>query len=405
MYKLSECHNRFKFTEELKRFKNKYSLIYIEILEFGYINEVYGLREGDNLLIEVINKIDKVIKSEGLEANACIYENDSIFIRVNTIDEKILDEKLNDILAKNYKHNITFKIAYVIVENLDEALNFMQNVKKVINNRKYIAKNNINIERFNLTEELNRYLFLKNDILQNKEHSFYLVYQPKVSLKTNTIEGVEVLSRWNHPKIGSIPPTEFMNIVKDLDKECDFDMYVFENACKDYNNLRKNITKFSINLSISTLKNQFLSDRISNILKKYNIDPKNITIEILESTPIEDYDILLNNINSLIDLGFKISIDDFGTGYSSYYRLCSFKVSEIKLPREFLIQIDRNIDMNFRILVGIVSLCKALGCSIVAEGIETEKDKRLMKELGVDEAQGYLFSKPLILEEFNKLFL
>lgn len=252
-------------------------------------------------------------------------------------------------------------------------------------------------------EDIYRYYRLRQDILSNSIDKFTIVYQPKVDLKNKKIISWEILSRWEHSEYGYIPPSEFLEIIKELDKEYEFDIHVFEKMCKDISITNCKKDTYSINISINTLKNKNIYDDMVRISKKYKVTPKQIILEILESDQIDKNESIIENINRLDREGYNISIDDFGTGYSSYYRLCTINFKEIKIPREFLPKLEDNNDKKVKILKGIVNMGKSLGCKIVIEGIETLEDHDLAINLDIDYGQGYLYSKPVTFIKYSEI--
>lgn len=256
----------------------------------------------------------------------------------------------------------------------------------------------LNINKFE-----KKYLAVKKDILSNDKPGFSIVYQPKVDILNRNIISWEILSRWYHPEFGLVSPTEFIEIIRELDKEYEFDIYVFEKMCKDISKTNCRFNTYSINISINTLKNPKICEDILNITNKYSINPKQIILEILELDPIDEYEIIIEIINNLDKRGYKISIDDFGTGYSSYYRLCNINFGEIKIPREFLPKINDNKEKKIKVLRGIVDMGKSLGCKVVIEGIETQDDHNIAMMLGIDYGQGYLYSHPVSFNKYREM--
>lgn len=254
-----------------------------------------------------------------------------------------------------------------------------------------------------IDKQSERYLTLKRDIENKQSSGFSLVYQPKIDLKNKNVISWEVLSRWNHNELGNIPPLEFIKIIKEMGKEYEFDMFVFEEMCRHIGKVNCPTNTYSINMSTNTLQNKQIYEDILYISSKYNINPRSIIFEIVETADVEKYETIEQTINDLEKMGYSISIDDFGTGYSSYYRLLNMNFKEIKIPKEFLPSSRHNNDKQIKILKSIVSMGKNLGCEIVIEGIETEEHHNLAVELGIDYAQGYLYSHPVPFKEYTKV--
>lgn len=244
------------------------------------------------------------------------------------------------------------------------------------------------------------YKELKKAIANDDKQGIKLVYQPKIDLENNDIKSWEILSRWSHPELGVIPPAEFIPIVIEEGKEYEFDMHILESTCKDISKLYKFKNTYSINMSVNTLQKKGIVNDILSITKKYNIKPKSITLEVLETSQVQDYNIISGVIKELEELGYGISIDDFGTGYSSYYRLSNMHFNEIKIPKEFLPENNENRDKQIKILKGIVHMAKSLDCKIVIEGVETLENHELAKRLGIDYGQGYLYAHPMSYNDY-----
>ncbi|WP_158534734.1 GGDEF domain-containing phosphodiesterase [Romboutsia maritimum] len=406
METLSKNNDRYNFFYDLKNTNYKYTILYIDIIKFRLINNAYGINESNLLLKQITEKIDKIGSNLKMDINICMYEKDIILIKLSNCNNKKLTALINSIVMSKYKYSINFRMAFMELYEYGDVLNFIENIKYVFKCKKYeVTDENYNIEDLNIEYHIKRYQELKNDILSNNNRFFSLVYQPKVELKYNNIISWEVLSRWNHPKYGFISPIEFIKIIKDLDREYEFDIYILEQMCKEISRLNFDHSIYSINISVNTLKNPNIYDKILEITSKYYINPSKITFEIVETSQVEDYDIITEIINNLNKMGYNISIDDFGTGYSSYYRLCNINFSEVKIPREFLPSKKDNREKKMAVLKGIVNMCKNLGCKTVIEGIETKDDHELASYLGVDYAQGYLYSHPVTIDESLKMII
>lgn len=393
MNRLYKNSNRYEFLEKLKS-NSEYYLVCIDIINFKNINDRFGFYNGDHLLIEIIEYINKM-KDEYIQLKVCRHENDIIMIMIESIQETDIIRIINKVLTKRYRYNIKFRIGYKRIENIQDIDDFFDSVKYVIKDKKYVIEKSMD-RSFEMSKDIQRYTTLKKDIMNKRVESFNLVYQPKISTVTKQVDSCEVLSRWNNTKIGSLSPYEFLPIIKRLDKEIEFDLVIFEKACFEISHLEGIISEFSINISIKSISNNEFVDKICLLAEKYNIDPNNIMLEILEDIYEEDYVEISKNIDRLVGLGYSISIDDFGTGYSSYCRLAELNFSEVKIPREFL-KLDHSADAmkTKKILSGIVSMCKALKCKIVIEGVQTEEHVKLAEILKIDTIQGYYYSQPL----------
>ena len=403
---LSRKKNRYNFLNDLDSTKCKSTILYLDIIKFRLINNIYGICEGNLLLKEIVKTIENILINMKINNNICIYEKDVILLKLLECDKEKISYLVDCIINSKYKYSVNFRIAFMELDNQKDALNFIENIKYVSKGKKYeLVDKTFNIDDLDIKHYIKKYQELKKDVLSKRNQYFYLVYQPKVELKYNNIISWEVLSRWNHPIYGHVSPVEFIKIISDLDKEYEFDIYTLEQMCKEISRVNFDSNVYSINISVNTLKNPNIYDKILEITSKYYINPSNITFEIVETSQIEDYDLITEIINNLNKMGYNISIDDFGTGYSSYHRLCNINFTEVKIPREFLPNKKDNREKKVTVLKGIVSMCKSLGCKIVIEGIETIEDHKLANYLGVDYGQGYLYSHPVTIEESLKMIV
>ena len=237
-----------------------------------------------------------------------------------------------------------------------------------------------------------------------KNGSFVVYYQPKFDIKSGKIIGVEALSRWiNNGKV--VPPGMFVPILEKNGEIVDLDLFVLEKLCKDihnYRNLGHNIVPASCNLSRRDFEIEDIEQKVIDIIRKYNVRTDDIVIEVTETTNLEENARLAKFIDAMHKNGIKTSIDDFGTGYSSLSVLRDFKVNEIKIDRSF---INREVLTNSdEIIIGsIIDMAKRLSINVICEGVETIQQADFLIRLGCNNAQGFLYSKPLPKEEFEAM--
>ena len=236
--------------------------------------------------------------------------------------------------------------------------------------------------------------------LKNKEFKLYL--QPKVDMNSETVIGAEALIRWIHPKLGFIPPDSFIPLLENEGDIYHVDQYIWEEACRFLKMRRDSGLRcfpVSINIARAVLYEDDLADVLLALLKKYELDPKELHLEIIERAYVNDSSTIFPVLTKLRSLGFVIEMDDFGTGESSLAMLSEMPIDVIKLDRHFLITAAGS-KRQAEIVRFIVNLSKTLGLSIIAEGVETHDDEQLLVSMGCFYAQGYLYGKPLPAEEF-----
>jgi diguanylate cyclase len=228
------------------------------------------------------------------------------------------------------------------------------------------------------------------------ERQLELYYQPKVHAPSGQITGVEALVRWHHPQRGMISPGVFIPVAERFGLIGALGDWVIEESCRQIGAWRAEGLRMrvSINLSVHQLRQGTLNRHIAMALERHRIQPHLLTVELTESVAMDDAEGTIRTIEALNALGVHISIDDFGTGHSSLSYLRRLNVSELKIDRSFVFDLDTSKDAR-ALVDAIVRLAQALGLKVVAEGVETDAQGAILKTLGCDELQGYLYAKPM----------
>lgn len=233
-----------------------------------------------------------------------------------------------------------------------------------------------------------------------------LEYQPKLNLKTNKIVGAEALLRWEHPILGRVMPDRFIGVAEQQGLINSITEWVIARATADIVEACKqglNLESVAVNISPFSVINGNLLVTISKSLASTGVDPASLIVEVTETSIQHKSDALIKILICLEVLGIGISIDDFGTGQSSLLYLKYLPTTEIKIDKSFVLNILKS-KQDYAIVRSLISLAHDLGCSVCAEGVETEEIRRALIELGCDTAQGYLISKPVALASMVKTF-
>lgn len=244
-----------------------------------------------------------------------------------------------------------------------------------------------------------------HDALKNEQFKVYL--QPKIELSTTKIVGAEALVRWQHPKKGLISPGVFIPIFEKNGFITELDMFVFTQVCKNFKRWENEsfpTFPISINLSRVHLENPDFISELERITKEYEIEPNLIEIELTESAIFDNTKILFKIMQTLKSVGFKISMDDFGSGYSSLNMLKDMPIDVLKLDRQFFITVG-DAKKSQIVVSSIVQMAKQLDIKVVSEGVETVEQAEFLRFIGCDMAQGFLFARPMPIEEYEKLIL
>jgi EAL domain-containing protein (putative c-di-GMP-specific phosphodiesterase class I) len=235
------------------------------------------------------------------------------------------------------------------------------------------------------------------DGLEQKE--FYAVFQPKVELATRHVVGAEALARWRHPQHGIVYPAAFIQVLEDAGKIDELLWLMLRRSaalCGTLNAAGKKTSgSIALNLSLKSLGNVDLVNRLADIARGYNVEPAQMCLEITESAATTDVGAALENLTRLRMKGFGLSIDDFGTGYSSMQQLTRIPFTELKIDRSFVTSAVTHESAKV-ILSSSLQLAKNLNILAVAEGVETRAQWDLLAELGCDLAQGHFVAKPML---------
>jgi diguanylate cyclase (GGDEF)-like protein/PAS domain S-box-containing protein len=230
-----------------------------------------------------------------------------------------------------------------------------------------------------------------------EREEFALVYQPKYNLADRRVSGAEALLRWRHPERGIVSPVEFIPVLEETGLIVAVGEWVIRRACEDLK--RFNTLPVSINLSARQFRQPDLHKRITALVQAAGVDPALIELEITESQLMQDPDHAIRVMQSLCDAGIRLAIDDFGTGYSSLAYLTRFPLSALKIDRSFVKDMASD-KADATIVRTIIEMAHTLGFTVVAEGVETEEQAAFLKLLRCEQAQGYLFARPMSAEEF-----
>ena len=280
--------------------------------------------------------------------------------------------------------------------------NLIHKADKAMYFAKQNGRNNYAFYFDDLKKDSARLLLLESELrkaLQNKD--FTMHYQPKVSIHTEQIIGVEALVRWTSDKLGIVSPGEFIPVAEDSGLIIPLSEIIIEKVCLDINSWRnKGIDQLLVSVNIAGLhfQQEDFIERISNILKKYNCSPQMFEMELTERTLMKDSSEIVNKLVRLKNMGFKISIDDFGTGYSSLSYLNRFPLDYLKIDSSFIQQMT-SLQEKQAVVDCIIMMAHRLHIKVVAEGVESKEQVELLKRMDCDFIQGYYFSKPLPSEE------
>ena len=377
----------------------------LDINKFKMINKAYGYAVGDKILINIGNKLEEIFGKTALIAR---YSNDYFAVlfdysdNIYTAISKVIN-KIENIKISNITYNLTVSMGvYKIKEKdknisavIDKAIVAHSESKENPYERYYIYDDKLE----KIVEEDEKIEGLMYNALMRREFKVY--FQPKVFTDTETMYGAEALTRWEHNgKI--ITPNKFIPLFEKNKFILKLDTYIFEEVCRNMRLWKEELgiePIISINVSRDHFMDEHFLEKYYMIVAKYDINPNKIDLEITESVAFEEGVDIIEIMNRIKKLGFLVSIDDFGTGYSSLSMIQDMPIDIIKIDKSF---IDRIGQKKKNMVDYIIKIAKELNLMTIAEGVETKVKRDYLLENGCDIIQGYYYSKPLPIHEFEK---
>ena len=399
-----------------KRHEKVFAIVNLDIDKFTEVNKQYGYKQGDALLENIARRLNKLMRDSDTVANI---GGGNFGLLLNFIDhaeevdrafQRVLSGMLQpfDINGDNIILNVSYGISVYPSDNCDSADELyhyaslaLDNVKKEGgNNYKYYNKE-MNIDN---SKRLSEEYDLRKALDKNE---FCLHFQPKVDAATGNIKGMEALIRWMHPERGLVSPVEFIPLLEESGIIVEVGDWVLRESCK-LNKLWQeqglDPLKVSVNVSSVQFKKGDFVERIDLALKETGLDAKYLEVELTESCLMADVTKNIDVLHEIKKRGVAISIDDFGTGYSSLSYLKKFPIDTLKIDRSFITNVqDKRGGDNAAIVTAIMALSHSLRLDVVAEGVETAQELAYLHALGCKTIQGFLFSKPLTVDEFTKI--
>ncbi len=411
---LTGLPNRLMFMNSLDRAlerrgitgSHKVSVLFIDLDRFKYVNDSLGHLIGDELLKEIANRLRECLRPSDLVARL---GGDEFTILVEGVYN---DQEVTRIAARiqqkfgipfNLKGHEVYSSASIGILHASDQHGSSEDVMRDADTAMYQAKRAGKARHEIFDEKMHsaakEILKLETDLRRAVERDeIEVYYQPIYSLKTLEIESFESLARWEHPELGKISPGKFIPLAEEIGLIDRLSDQVLRKACSQIGSLRARPDgrdyAVSVNLSCRQFGQVALVQNIEGILIQTAFSPRNLKLEITESVFFEHQDRAIVMLNQLREIGIEINIDDFGTGYSNLGYLKKLPISALKIDRTFVSMIDPHGNHD-EIVRAIVNLARTLGLKVVAEGVETESQRDLLRRLECESGQGFFFAKPM----------
>ncbi len=419
---LTGLPNRFLLEDRLQqaiaytnRHESQLAVLIIDLDGFKYINDTVGHQCGDQVLIEVSRRLRSITRRTDTLARiggdefclvlSDLHKSSDSFQVAHTC----LDILRKPLMIAEHEYSISASIGISCYpEHGAEPEQLQQNADTAMYHAKFNGKNGFQV----FTPEINAHLHERLELMGDLRHALengelHLVYQPQF-IADGQLVGFEALLRWNHPKRGMILPDKFIPIAEETGLIVPVGNWVLNQACRQlaiwhrsgYPSLR-----VAVNVSTLQFERQDWMDTISEALKKNGVPPSCLELELTETVVMKNCERAASRLTELRALGVSSAIDDFGTGYSSLKYLQNLPIDTLKIDQSFIRNLDPSSDGqsgNGAIVQAIVTLAQQLGLRVVAEGVETDEELQVLRRLGCDFVQGYLFSRPMPVEQCDE---
>ncbi len=397
-----------------QRNNKQFAILFIDLDQFKQINDSLGHEIGDLVIKQVAVRFTKILRKEdtfarlGGDEFTILMEDIKSSSDAAVLAQKLLKNTQKPFLIKKHELYITCSIGVSLYPQDAKQVNLLlRNADAAMYRAKERGRNTFDFYTKDMTKSAFERVIMETSLRHAiSENEFVVYYQPQYNIKTDTIIGVEALARWQHPQIGLIQPASFLPLAQEIGMIVKIDKLIAKKAMLQFAKWRQNginLKKLSLNLTVQQLMENNFIDEVKENLSKINFNPKWLRFEITESQIMTNPEVAIDKLLLLNDINIEVSIDDFGTGYSSLSYLKKLPIKELKIDKSFIDDIPHDNESS-GIVQTIIALSKILNLDVIAEGVEDIKQKKFLLENGCENIQGYLYSKPLSVQEMAQLF-
>jgi diguanylate cyclase (GGDEF)-like protein/PAS domain S-box-containing protein len=397
---------------------NSGALLFIDLDHFKTLNDTLGHDIGDLLLQQVGQRLesclregDTVARLGGDEFVVLLEELSQKTLeaaaQVETIGEKMLTALNHPYQLGTYKHHNTPSIGAALFSDHESELDeLFKKADIAMYQAKKAGRNTIRFFDPKIQETINARAALEEELREALEkQQFHLYYQIQMD-GLNQPLGAEVLIRWIHPERGMVSPVQFIPLAEETGLILPIGLWVLDTACAQIKVWEQHVSTRDLVMAVNVSARQFgqtnFVAQVQTIVQCHGINPTRLKLELTESMLVENIKGIISTMKTLKEMGIQFSLDDFGTGYSSLQYLQKLPLNQLKIDQSFVR--DMPVDAGGGAIVQtIIAMAKGLNLDIIAEGVETEEQRQLLHSLGCDHYQGYLFSKPVPIEQFEAL--
>jgi len=417
--KLTGLSNRAAFEKKLivdiahaKKTGNSTAILFLDLDGFKYINDSLGHAAGDQLLQIIGQRIKEILREQDFAAR---FGGDEFCLILVDINEDLLLVNITEHLLKileqptRISNQDIFPRVSIGIAMYPQDGESSEQLLQCADSAMYAAKKEGNHRFVFYNEEMTRVaaqrLTMENDLRQALiAEEFELYYQPQIEVNSGKLVAVEALIRWNHPIKGMIPPDQFIPVAEKIGLIIPLGEWVLKRACQQIAEWHKSsieVDRVAVNISSSHFCDSSLSESVEAAIKASGIKACNLELEITEEV-VQTDDEIFHNFNKIKDLGVSIAVDDFGTGYSCLSSLAQLPIDSLKIDKAFIQKMLT--DTNYLTIVAtVIAMSRALGFSMVAEGVETRDQVVYLQSVSCPMIQGYYFSKPVPADRIPEL--
>lgn len=396
-----------------KRNGRKLAILFLDLDQFKQVNDTLGHRVGDVLLRLVAHRLESILRESDVLARVGGDEF-NIFIEgfknigeIQTLAQKILDDFTEPFVFDENEITSSTSIGIAIFpDDGSESEILIKNADLAMYESKDVGRNAYSFYSSKFSEQMQK----RTDIISalkvaiKSQDEFTVHYQPKISIKTKKVVGAEALIRWNSRQLGVVYPDQFIKVAEDTRLIIDIGKWVLEQACSDFVLLKESgvlLEQMSVNVSGVQLEYSDLFATVQDALSSTGILPRELELEVTESYIATNEVEAIKTLSKFRDMGVELAIDDFGTGYSSLSYLQKLPVSRLKIDKAFVDDLPDSKD-SVAVVGAIISLAQAFDLKVTVEGVENQKQLAFFEDKNCHDVQGYVYSKPLPLKEFQQ---
>jgi diguanylate cyclase (GGDEF)-like protein len=417
---LTDLPNRTLFNDRLavalasaSRSSEQLAVMFLDLDRFKTINDTLGHTVGDSLLQNVSQRLIATLREGDTVARWGGDEFTILLPQITHVDDvskaaqRVIQALEEPFCLEEHELYITPSIG-IAIYNTDgeDAETLIKHADAALYQAKQMGRNNYRFFTPAMSAEAPELLALEQSLRRALEREeFLLHYQPQINIKTGKIVGMEALLRWQHPEMGLVSPKIFMPVAEESGLIVPIGEWVLRTACAQNRAWQEQGLSpicIGVNLSARQFHQPNLAEMIARVLQETGLDPQYLDLEVTETTAVQDVDFTKSVLQEMHRIGVNISMDDFGTGYSSLSHLKQFPLNTLKIDQSFVQDVTANT-RDAHIVTAVITMARGLSLSVIAEGVETSAQLDFLQTHDCEHAQGYLFSRPLVVSDAAKL--